>query len=157
MNKAYFSKPSITGTEQEVMLSVLSDKWPSGILDWLKHLSSIGASFEACQLFWKAADLYKQSDCEDYRTMRLLTQIKAYRFWDGIEWSMFVYHWSRDCDLAEGDSVGKIPATLDSFNSWEESIWESAEGPQRYYIIPQSEALAFKPTFRDRAAEMMGY
>lgn len=159
MNSDYFVKPSITGKEREVMLSVLADKWSSGILDWLGHLSTIGASFDACQLFWQAADRYKQGDREDMRTMRLLTQIKAFRFWDerNNRYSVYVYHWSRDCDLMEGDSVYTIPADIGAFNEREEHVWDNAEGPQRFYMISEADAAEFRPQWRDRAAEQMGY
>jgi hypothetical protein len=157
MYKDYFAKPGVNPNERRVMLSVLSDKWAVGIMDWLTHLSGCGASFEACQLFWKAADLYQQQDREDLRTMRLLTKIKACRFKRNGHWVMWVYQWGRDCDLFESDSISTIPANLAAFNEFEDSMYNNAEGPCSCSIMTEAAAADYQPYWRDIAAEQMGY
>lgn len=71
-----------------------------------------------------------QGDAEDCRTMLILTQLSKYQYWDDSSgFRVWVYEWSRDCDLMEGDSVASIPATLEAYNEFEAAQYDSAEGP----------------------------
>lgn len=65
--------------------------------------------------------------------------------------------WGRDCDLCESTSLVTIDASMDAYEKLENSVYENAEGPCSLTIISPEEADAFKPSMRDRAAEMMGY
>lgn len=68
-----------------------------------------------------------------------------------------VYHWGRDCDQAESDSVTLIPATVTAYLRYEDRAYRYAEGPFRMYPITFAEYAEFEPSFRDRRAEQYNY
>lgn len=61
--------------------------------------------------------------------------------------------WSRDCDMCEGTSVRKIPATLIAYHAFMLEQDEWAEGPYSVSIVTEEKAKAHVPEFRDRILE----
>lgn len=73
---------------------------------------------------------------------------------DGVA---YIYTRQRDCDCAEWDTVCTLPATVMAYEQYETHVYENAEGAVTVRIITQEQAEDFRPTHRDRAAEMMNY
>ena len=68
-----------------------------------------------------------------------------------------VYHWSRDCDQCEGDSMRLIPATVFAYSHWEERMHDQAEGPCRTEPVSFDAYNSFEASFKDRRAEQYNY
>ena len=94
----------------------------------------------------------------DYSIMLRLEQIKQWSFWSPLgKHVIWLYQWGRDCDLAESSHITKIDATLEAFEEAENDMYDGAEGPCHCCLMSPGDAAEFEPTFRDRAAEQMGY
>ena len=66
---------------------------------------------------------------------------------------LYVYVWSRDCDMCEGSSRYTIPASVLAYEKFCNDQYECAEGPMRINIMSRTEYDEFEPHFRDLALE----
>ena len=64
-----------------------------------------------------------------------------------------VFSTATDCDHVTVSRVTMIPATLTHYRAWEEAFWDGAEGRQHAGIGRPSDAIDFKPSWRDGIAE----
>ena len=121
--------------------------------EMLDHWERSGVAFE--DIMPRAQQLGKMTrgDHDDARAMRLLTMFAAW----SVDGQIAVYEWGRDCDLCEASSLHWIPATLEAFDQFEDSMYQNAEGPCHCYPVSPADAAEFAPYFRDLAAEMAGY
>ena len=74
-----------------------------------------------------------------------------------VDRKLAVYEWSRDCDQCEGDRMDIIPATIVSYESWENNRQDYAEGPCVTRPVSMDDYSAFEATFQDRRAEQYNY
>ena len=70
---------------------------------------------------------------------------------------LYVYHSMRDCDDCESEGVNLISANVLTVVANQKRMEECVEGPWRFYPIREEHAHKFEPTWRDLAAESMGY
>ena len=138
---------AIDPTRDDCWLVLLSDNRPN--YDYARFLidrGNIPAAAHALRIANRMTD-------DDATIMRRLTQLSEW----AVDGQIWVYEWGRDCDLAESDRCYQIPATLEALDAAYEHMWDNAEGPCSLYPVSPEFAAGFTRTFRDLAAEMMGY
>ena len=110
------------------------------------HLASLfevedrGAFFSG---YWDRSGLYAPQD----QFQALMHGIRS-----DINGAIYFYHWGRDCDLCESDSVHFF---LDWYEAsqWIQSVYDNAEGDFTVNQIDLSGYLNFERSFRDRGLE----
>ena len=66
---------------------------------------------------------------------------------------VYLYQWSRDCDMCESSSIREVAASVMTLVRREQLEHEWAEGPWVIRTISPADAAEFTPSFRDRVAE----
>lgn len=143
----------LTDVSWAAVMKVIIDLDPSGYSDYVQHLLDA----EQYERAYRAFQIRATMTSDDVDLMAALVRVSAYSFVVNGKRRMFVYHWGRDCDLMESNGVFQIDATLEAFYDAENAMYDNAEGPCHMSIVSRDFVADFKPSWRDRAAEMMNY
>lgn len=81
--------------------------------------------------------------------------IPDYQLEKGHKTSSFIayVHWSRDCDMVEGERIIILPASLAALNARIDAEHEWADGPFSYTPVSLQDAVEFEGWSRDRVME----
>lgn len=151
----YINPEGLTPDSWRTVMQVVVRLDDSGMSDYVQFLIDRGQWERAYYAFQTRAIM--TSDCDDI--MLHLTQLAAWAITDAEypDLWVWVYQWGRDCDCMESSGVHKIYATMAAFDAAVNDMYDSAEGPCEMHMVSPAFAADFEPSWRDRAAEQMGY